>query len=72
MPIKVHLSKLMGERKIKALELSRQTGINKNTILGLYHETKKGIQFETLEKLCKFFNCNVGDLIEYLSPNKYK
>ena len=67
MPIKINLSKLLGERKLRASEVARQTGINKNTLSSLYNENVSGIKFDTLENLCKFLNCSVGDLIEYLS-----
>jgi putative transcriptional regulator len=69
MPIKVHLSKLLGERKLRASEVARKTGINKNTLSSLYNESISGIRFDTLEKLCKFLNCSIGDLIEYV-PKK--
>ena len=67
MPIKVHLSKLLGERKLRASEVARKTGINKNTLSALYNENVTGIKFDTMEKLCKFLDCKVGDLIEYIS-----
>jgi putative transcriptional regulator len=67
MPIKVHLSKLLGERKLRASEVARKTGINKNTLSALYNENVSGIKFDTLEKLCKFLGCGVGDLVEYVS-----
>jgi putative transcriptional regulator len=67
MPIKVHLSKLLGERKLRASEVARKTGINKNTLSALYNENVSGIKFDTLEKLCKFLGCVVGDLVEYVS-----
>ena len=70
MPIKVHLSKLLGERKLRASEVARKTGINKNTLSSLYNESISGIRFDTLEKLCKFLNCSIGDLIEYISKKK--
>ncbi|MDD4202364.1 MAG: helix-turn-helix transcriptional regulator [Candidatus Omnitrophica bacterium] len=65
MPIKVHLSKLLGERKLRASEVAKQTGINKNTLSALYNEKVSGIKFDTLEKLCKFLECEVGDLVEF-------
>lgn len=70
MPIKVHLSKLLGERKLRASEVARKTGINKNTLSSLYNESISGIRFDTLEKLCKFLNCSIGDLIEYIPKKK--
>lgn len=67
MPIKVHLSKLLGERKLRASEVARKTGINKNTLSALYNENVSGVKFDTLEKLCKFLGCSIGDLIEYVA-----
>jgi putative transcriptional regulator len=65
MAIRIHLSRLLGERKMRMADINRQTGINKNTLSSLYAENVKGIQFETLEKLCRALGCSVGELIEY-------
>ena len=70
MPIKVHLGRLLGERKLRASEVARRTGINKNTLSSLYNEKVSGIRFGTLGKLCKFLDCSIGDLIEYISEEK--
>ncbi len=70
MPIKVHLGRLLGERKLRASEVARRTGINKNTLSSLYNEKVSGIRFGTLGKLCKFLNCSIGELIEYVPENK--
>lgn len=69
MPMRVHLGRLLGERKLRASEVSRKTGINKNTLSSLYNERVSGIRFDTLEKLCRFLDCSVNDLIEYI-PNE--
>ena len=66
MSIKVHLGRLLGERRLRASEVARKTGINKNTLSSLYNEKISGIRIDTLEKLCKFLNCSIGDLIEYI------
>ena len=70
MPIKVHLGRLLGERKLRASEVARKTGINKNTLSSLYNEKISGIRFDTLERLCKFLNCSIGELIEYIPDEK--
>lgn len=70
MPIKIHLSKLLGERKLRAADVARETGINKNTLSALYNEEVSGIKFDTLERLCKFLECEVGDLMEYVEKKK--
>jgi len=70
MPIKINLSKLLGERKLRASEVARKTGINKNTLSALYNENVSGIKFDTLEKLCKFLSCSIGELVEYVPKKK--
>lgn len=59
MSIKVHLGRLLGERKLRASEVARKTGINKNTLSSLYNERISGIRFDTLKKLCKFLNSHL-------------
>jgi len=63
--IKCHLSKLMGEKKLKASEVARITGLHRNTVTLLYKETATRVDLETIEKLCELFNCQVSDLFEY-------
>lgn len=63
--IRCHLSRLMGERKLKIADVARAIGVNRNTITLLYYEKAKRIDFEVLDKLCKYFNCSVGDILEY-------
>jgi putative transcriptional regulator len=64
--IRIHLGRLLGERKLKMSQLSQQTGISKNALSDLYYEKTKGIQFDTLEKICAALNCTVADLLEYV------
>jgi putative transcriptional regulator len=63
--IKVHLARMMGERKLNITDVARATNLNRNTITLLYKETARRIDFEALEALCEFFDCEIGDLIEY-------
>ena len=64
--IKCNLSKLMGIHKMNIQDVRDKTGLNRNTIANMYHEKGKGIDYETMEKLCKLFNCQPGDLFEYI------
>ncbi len=63
--IKCHLSTLMGERKLKIADLAKELGVHRNTITLLYYERAKRIDFDVLEKLCKYFNCSVSEILEY-------
>ncbi len=63
--IKCHLSRLMGERKVKIADVAKEIGVHRNTITLLYYEKAKRIDFEILDKLCKYFDCSVSDLLEF-------
>lgn len=62
--IKCNLSELIGARKIKIADVARDTGINRSTLTRLYHETNARIDYDTLEALCRYFECEVGDFLE--------
>ena len=64
--VKCHLSRLMGERKLKISDLARDTGINRGTATRLYHETAERVDIEVVNSLCLYFNCSVGELFEYI------
>lgn len=61
--MKLNLRVLLAERKLKMTDVIRDTGISKTAIRGIFHETSKGIQFETLETLCNYLNCGVEELL---------
>lgn len=62
--IKCHLARLMGERKMKIMDVARETGLNRNTVTLLYKETAQRIDLEAIDKLCDLFECEVGELLE--------
>ena len=51
--VRCHLARLMGERKMKIVDVARETGLNRNTITLLYKETAQRIDLDALDKLCK-------------------
>lgn len=62
--IKCHLSTLMGARKLKLIDVARDTGINRGTVTRLYHETATRVDLEVIEALCRYLDCEVGELFE--------
>jgi len=62
--IKCHLSRLMGERKLKISDVARDTGLHRNTVTLLYQETATRVDLEAIEALCKYFDIQVGELFE--------
>ncbi len=63
--IKCHLSRLMGEKKVKIANVARETGINRGTLTRLYQETAERVDLEVIDKLCRYFGCTSGELLEY-------
>lgn len=64
--IKCHISRLMGERKLKISDVARDTGLHRNTITLLYQETANRIDIDVLDILCKYFSVAVSDLFEFI------
>lgn len=68
--IKCHLSTLLGAKKLKIADVVRETGVNRSTVNRLFHETNNRIDFETLEKICLYLNCTVGEFLEVRKENE--
>ena len=58
-------AKLLVERGETVNSLSNATGISRPTLYRYYYgEKAKGIQFDTLDALCKHFDMSAQDVIE--------
>mgnify|MGYP002631672804 CR=1 FL=1 len=62
--MKCHLSKIMGEKRVKIADMSRETGVNRGTISRLYNETATRVELDVLEQLCIYLDVSIGDLLE--------
>ena len=67
--IKIHLSKLLGERRMTQKRLSELTGIRRNTINDWYNEITVSLKVEHIDRICEVLGCSVEELVEYI-PNK--
>ncbi|MGZ3947267.1 MAG: helix-turn-helix domain-containing protein [Flavisolibacter sp.] len=67
--IRIHLGRLLADRKIRRVDLSEQTGISENALSNLFYEKTDRIKFDTLNKICTALNCSLCDLLEYV-PDK--
>jgi putative transcriptional regulator len=63
--IKCHLSTLMGREKMKIIDVANAIDENRSTITKLYKENAVRVDLPVLDKLCKLFKCEVGELLEY-------
>lgn len=46
-------------------DVIRETGLSRNTVTLMYKETARKVDIDALSKLCKFFKCKVGDMLEF-------
>jgi putative transcriptional regulator len=67
--IKCHLSRLMGERKLKISDVARDTGLHRNTVTLLYQETATRVDLDAINSLCKYFAVDVGQLFEFVDDS---
>lgn len=68
--LKCHLSKIMGERRLKITDVARDTGINRGTITRIYHEEASRIELDILERLCVYLDIDVGELYEIIDDSE--
>ncbi len=64
--LKCHLSRIMGEKRLKISDVARDTGINSGTITRMYNESATRIEIEVIDILCRYLNVQVGELFEYV------
>jgi putative transcriptional regulator len=71
--IQSRLSVLMAERGLKISDLYEETGISKTTLMAIAENTGKGVQFDTVDKLCNFLGvtpCEFFDYAPYIVETK--
>ena len=61
--IEIQIDGLLGERGHSFYWLSKETGVSHTTLWRLKKGRALGINFETLEKICRALACQPGDII---------
>ena len=69
--IESRIDELLKEHGRSFYWLAKETGISHTTLWRLKKGKALGINFVTLEKMCRGLNCQPGDLLR-LSPEKKK
>jgi putative transcriptional regulator len=65
--IRSRLLILMAERRVRTLsQVARATKLSKPTLYRFASDSSARFDRETLEKLCTYFRCQPGDLLEYV------
>lgn len=66
MAIVVRLDVVMARRKVRSNVLARAIGITEANLSLLKSGKVKGIRFATLDAICRFLDCQPGEILEYV------
>ena len=67
---RINFKKLIIERRLSITKVSKDTGISRTTLTGLYYRPGRGIQIKTLNTLCNYLNITPGELFTEVQPIK--
>ncbi len=65
MPIRVHLDDILRARGMTAKELCAKVGITEANLSILRSGKAKGVRFATINRICYFLDCDVGDILKF-------
>ncbi|WP_062048670.1 helix-turn-helix transcriptional regulator [Bacillus sp. JCM 19034] len=61
-----NLKSVMKKQGYNITKLSNDSGLHRNIISNIINNKTNGIDYSTIDKLCKALNCQVGDLFIYI------
>lgn len=67
--IACHLSSFMRRDKLRIADVSRLAGLNRSTVSSLYRGVATRVELPAIERLCRLFGCEVGELFEVVGDN---
>ena len=65
MPIRVHLDRVLLERRMSLTELADRVGVTIANLSILKTGKARAVRFSTLSALCRELDCQPGDLLVY-------
>lgn len=65
MAIRVHLEEILKKRNMTSKELCGLIGITEANLSILRSGKAKGIRFSTINKICYYLQCDVGDILKF-------
>lgn len=63
MKLRCRLSTLMGRNRLSIQDVHEKTKLSRTTVSNLYNDKATRIDYETIEKLCLLFDCDVSELL---------
>ena len=65
MAIRINLAVVLARRGVKSKDLAEYIGITEANLSLLKGGKVKGIRFDTLDAICRFLECQPGDILEH-------
>lgn len=65
MAIIINLDVMLAKRKMRSNELAEAIGITEQNLSILKTGKAKAIRLSTLDAICRYLNCQPGDLLEF-------
>ena len=65
MAITVHLSEVLKARNMTSKVLCAKVGITEANLSILRSGKASGVRFHTINKICYYLNCDVGDILRF-------
>lgn len=65
MGIESHLDEVLRSRNMTAKELCKKVGITEANLSILRSGKAKGIRFHTINRICYYLSCDVGDILKF-------
>ena len=65
MAIQVHLEEVLKDRGLTSKELCAKVGITEANLSILRSGKAKGVRFGTINRICYFLECDVGDILKF-------
>jgi len=69
MPVIVNLDLMLARRKVRSIELAKAIGITESNLSLLKSGKVKGMRFSTLAAICRYLECEPGDILGYESSD---
>lgn len=65
MAIRINLAVMLARRNVKSKDLAEYIGITEANLSLLKQGKVKGIRFDTLDAICRYLECQPGDILEH-------
>ncbi len=65
MGIETHLDEVLRSRNMTSKELCKKVGITEANLSILRSGKAKGIRFHTINRICYYLQCDVGDILKF-------